>query len=107
MVKYIYTVTGKTLRLMRGLRAQHCLFCGKLDNTTNRFAPDCVYCQYCGQCSCYYHIRDNEPERFENNNIDTTTIPDDLKLSWTCINCRGPHHNIFEVKYLCSNMHQL
>ena len=63
------------------MRFMFCLFCSKLNKSTSTISDDSVYCRYCGQKCCVYHLLEMD------SGYDYEEIMKN-QTSWICINCQ-------------------
>ena len=98
-IEYKYIVDGSALKLARAIRQSFCNMCSKYNFTEIRFPKSSVFCKYCTQKMCIYHLQDLTTTKIESP--ETIADYDEAKRQvLCCVGCRNPDLNNKEVWFL-------
>ena len=102
---HIYIVgNGTVLQLAKIIRNCYCYLCAFVDLETNqRFDLNKLYCQYCSNNMCMFHLSDLRPNSFPESSMVDWRKEIDYNLGIKCKACRNPNINLSDVKFYVEN----
>lgn len=99
---YLHSDSRKVQELVLMVRSLFCCVCGKptfhapfIDNTA-------LYCRFCSQKMCVWHLWDASPQKFGNDieNVQPM-IETSTHREWICYGCKHPKYKDFYRKVMC------